>query len=388
MIKAMPVVGVRPQIIKAAPLIMEMQRDPETEIVLVHSGQHYDYEMSKVFFKELDLPDPKYNLNVKSGSHAEQTAKIMLKMEWVLEKEKPDVVIVFGDANTTLAAALAAVKLKMPVVHIEAGLRSWDFRMPEEINRVLTDHISQVLYAPTEFAVEQLMRENISRESITLSGDTMYDSILLHKHHIEESNIITNLSVETNNYIVATTHRAENVDNPDRLRSIIKAFIEISNDIKIVFPIHPRTLNRLNSFQLYDQLRSTGNIVITKPVGYFDMLRLIKEARAVITDSGGIQKEAFILRTPCITLRERTEWIETIRLGGNILVGANYQYIVDKTRYIVNNFLEIKKRLDKVKMPYGDGQASKAILTNLKERHDKGELRVTLISSPIKEFLL
>ena len=388
MIKVMPVVGVRPQIIKSSPLIMKMQNDSETEVILIHSGQHYDYEMSKIFFKELDLPDPAYNLDIKSGTHAEQTAYIMLKMEKIVERQKPDIVIVFGDANTTLAAALASVKTKIPVAHVEAGLRSWDLRMPEEINRVLTDHVSQVLYAPTEYAVEQLLRENIPSELITLSGDTMYDSILIHNEHIEKSDILEILDVESMEYLLATTHRAENVDDYNRLKNIIKAFIELSKYIKIIFPIHPRTMRRVKEVGLIKYLESSQNIKVIKPIGYFDMLKLIREARAVLTDSGGIQKEAFILRTPCITLRERTEWIGTLRMGGNVLVGADYNLIVDQTISMIENYNEVRKKLLNVDLPYGDGNASLIILENLKERYAEDLLKVDMMPCPVEDFLM
>ena len=385
--KIMPVIGVRPQVIKAAPLIKLLDKDEEVELLLVHSGQHYDYEMSKIFFNELDLPDPIQNLNVKGGTHAQQTARIMLGLEELINKEKPDVVIVFGDANTTLASALAAVKSKTPVAHVESGLRSWDMRMPEEINRVLTDHVAQVLYAPTEFAVEQLKREGILDELIVLSGDTMFDSILYHKEHIEKSKILEELDLEKESYVVVTSHRAENVDNQEKLRNIVDSLIELSKHTTIVFPVHPRTMKRLKEFNLINRLEMS-NVKLIKPVGYFEMLKLIKEAIAVLTDSGGIQKEAFILGTPCITMRERTEWIETIKLGGNTLVGTFKELIIDKTLRILENYHQIKKQLKALKSPYGEGNAANKILSDLKTKIKSNYLKVDLLPTQVKEFLL
>ncbi|MGQ4833102.1 MAG: non-hydrolyzing UDP-N-acetylglucosamine 2-epimerase [Candidatus Asgardarchaeia archaeon] len=383
----MVVIGVRPQVIKAAPLIKVLDRDKEVDLLLVHSGQHYDYEMSKIFFNELDLPDPIKNLDVKGGTHAQQTAKIMLRLEEFLEEEKPDVVVVFGDANTTLASALAAVKSKIPVAHVEAGLRSWDMRMPEEINRVLTDHVSQVLYAPTEFAVSQLKNEGILDDLIVLSGDTMFDSILAHKEHIENSKILEDLGLEKESYIVVTAHRAENVDNSEKLRNIVDSLIELSKYATIVFPVHPRTLGRLKMFNLLTRLE-LSKIRLIKPVGYFEMLKLIKDAIAVLTDSGGIQKEAFILGTPCITMRERTEWIETIRLGGNTLVGTFKELIIERGLKILENYKQVKNQLRNLRSPYGEGNAANKILNDLKNRIRDERLKVDLLPTRIKEFLL
>ncbi len=385
--KIMPVIGVRPQVIKAAPLIKILDKDSEVELLLVHSGQHYDYEMSKIFFKELDLPDPIVNLGVKGGTHAEQTAKIMLKFEKILQKYNPDVVVVFGDANTTIASALAAVKTKIPVAHVEAGLRSWDMRMPEEINRVLTDHISQVLYAPTMYALEHLKNEGISPDLIYFSGDTMYDSILNHMKHIDETTILDEHGLEKENYIVVTSHRAENVDDKGNLTNIVNGLIDISERVKIIFPVHPRTLNRLSEFGLLEALKGNPNIILIKPVGYFEMLRLIRDAILVLTDSGGIQKEAFILRTPCVTMRTRTEWIETIKLGGNILVGPSRERIVKEVMRVVLNYDEIRSKLESTEIPYGDGHASEKIVKDLKARISAGSIRALKRPVNIKEFI-
>ena len=387
MIKIMPIVGVRPQIIKAAPLIKLIEKDTEFELMLVHSGQHYDYEMSKIFFNELDLPNPIVNLNVGSGSHSYQTATLMLRLEKVITELDPDLVIVFGDANTTLGAALASIKSGIPVVHVESGLRSWDYRMPEEINRVLTDHISQILYAPTEIAVQNLIREGISDDIIILSGDTMYDSIIYHRNSIRDSKILEYLNIDEDNYIVTTVHRAENVDDPNRLSSIVSALLEISRLIKLVFPIHPRTKKRLMESSLYNKIIQDSNIILVDPVGYFDMLKLIMCSSCVITDSGGVQKEAFILGTPCITLRERTEWIETVRLGGNRLAGADKNLILVNVKDILKNFKDLKAYLKRIKSPYGDGHAANMIVNTLKERFFNGGIVVSPRPAPIPDFL-
>ena len=375
MFRVMPIVGVRPQFIKAAPLLRLLDEDDEVELQLVHSGQHYDYEMSKLFFKELGLPDPVENLGVGSGSHAEQTAHMLLRVEKVIEKYEPDVVMVFGDANTTLAGALAAVKLHTPVAHVEAGLRSWDMKMPEEVNRVLTDHCSQVLYAPTETAVSNLRMEGIPEDRIVLSGDTMYDMILRHREDIERADVLKSLNLENTDYILVTAHRAENVDNPQRLSNIASAILRL-DWLKTVFPIHPRTLRRLEEYNLLERLKRAEHLILTKPLGYYDILKLMENAKAVMTDSGGMQKEAFILGTPCITIRERTEWIETVKLGGNILVGADENKIVTTVRHVIDKNKDIRERLRKAPNPYGDGKASEKIVNDLKKRIKEGKLKI------------
>ena len=372
MFRVMLIVGVRPQFIKAAPLLRLLDEDEEVELQLVHSGQHYDYEMSKLFFKELGLPNPIENLGVGSGSHAEQTAHILLRVEKVIEKYEPDVVMVFGDANTTLAGALAAVKLHTPVAHVEAGLRSWDMKMPEEVNRVLTDHCSQVLYAPTETAVRNLRREGIPDSKISLSGDTMYDLLLKHMTDIEKSDILRRLSLDGEDYALMTVHRAENVDVPKRLSNIISAVLKLDN-LKIVFPIHPRTKNRLKEYKLMKKIEEAKHIIPTDPLGYFDVLKLIKHAKTILTDSGGMQKEAFILKTPCITMRDRTEWIETVTLGGNFLVDADEKRILYAVQRVIEN-PEIKDHLKATPNPYGDGRASEKIIKDLKSRWCSGIL--------------
>jgi len=365
-IKVMPIVGVRPQIIKSAPLLHLLDEDEEVTLQLIHSGQHYDFEMSKVFFNELDLPDPLYNLGVGSGSHATQTGRLMARAEKIICELKPDVVMVFGDANTTLAGALAAIKMHVPVCHVEAGLRSYDMSMPEEVNRVLTDHCSQLLCAPTSEAFNNLKKEGVKENSILLSGDTMYDAILQHQGDIEKSTIVKDLGLTQEIYVVMTLHRPENVDNAERLRKIVSAIVNLT-EVKTVFPIHPRSKKRLRNTKLEKVLKRATNVMLTEPLGYFDMLGLMKNSAAVLTDSGGMQKEAFLLHVPCVTLRYNTEWVETVKLGANKLVGAESERILMETRKILENE-DIKMKLESLPNPYGDGKASHKIVGDLKGR--------------------
>lgn len=373
MIKVAVLVGVRPQIIKAAPLIRCLNDDSEILLQLIHSGQHYDYEMSKVFFNELDLPEPWCNLNVGSGSHAYQTGKLILRVEKVFGELKPDVVVVFGDANTTLGGALAAVKMHFPVCHVEAGLRSFDMSMPEEVNRVLVDHCSRMLCAPTATAVRNLKSEGVFEEFIFLSGDTMYDAFLEHRSDVEESTIVNDLSLGNEVYAVLTLHRPENVDDFNRLGRIVSAVAGL--DVKVVFPVHPRTSGRLRQAGLWSVLKEAVNVLLLKPVTYFDMLSLMRYSAVVLTDSGGVQKEAFFLRVPCVTLRYNTEWIETVGLGANRLVGAETELIVKVVKEILEKE-DLRKQLQGLSSPFGDGKASGKIANEIKERHLSGELEI------------
>ena len=373
-IKVMPIVGVRPQIIKSAPVLHLLNEDEEVTLQLIHSGQHYDFEMSKVFFNELDLPDPLHNLDVGSGSHATQTARLITRAEKIICELKPDVVMVFGDANTTLAGALAAIKVHVPVCHVEAGLRSYDMSMPEEVNRVLTDHCSQMLCAPTEEAVKNLKKEGVKENSILLSGDTMYDAILQHEEDIEKSTVVKDLGLTEEVYVVLTLHRPENVDNAERLTNIVSAIVNLT-EVKTVFPIHPRTEKRLRNTKLEKVLKRAPNVMLTEPLGYFDMLSLMKDSAVVLTDSGGMQKEAFLLHVPCLTLRYNTEWVETIKLGANKLVGAESERILMETRKILENG-SIKTKLESLPNPYGDGKASHKIVEDLKGRFYSRKLAI------------
>lgn len=330
-ITLLSILGARPQFIKIAPLIKALythnlkHRTPKIKHILVHTGQHYDYEMSKVFFKELKIPEPDYNLGVNRGNHGYQVGNMLVRLEKVLLKEKPDWVLVYGDTNSTLAGALAAAKLHIPVGHIEAGLRSFNRKMPEEINRVLTDHISNRLFCPTKTAVKNLKNEGITK-GVYLVGDVMYDAILANiKLAKKKSNVLKNLNLKPKAYYLVTVHRAENTDNKDRLMSILKALHGVR--LPVIFPVHPRTRDAIT--QCNDSTtKQYSNILFIKPVSYLDMLMLEKNAKKILTDSGGIQKEAYFLTVPCITLRDETEWVETLDDGWNILAGCDKNRIL------------------------------------------------------------
>jgi UDP-N-acetylglucosamine 2-epimerase (non-hydrolysing) len=311
--------------------------------LLIHTGQHYDYEMSKVFFEDLELPQPDIYLAVGSGTHAEQTGKIMIEFEKVLFKEKPDLAIVVGDVNSTLAAALAAVKLRIPVAHVEAGLRSYDRTMPEEINRLLTDAVSDYLFTPSPDADENLRKEGISEEKIFLVGNVMVDSLLYNKPKAEKSDILERLGLVTSHqssstpYALLTLHRPSNVDNKETLLRIIKALGEISRRIPIVFPAHPRTQKRLKEFDLLDRLLLTNHrLLLIEPLSYLDFLNLEMNAKFVMTDSGGIQEETTVLNIPCLTLRNTTERPITIGQGTNTLVWNNTETIITEAFKIID----------------------------------------------------
>ncbi|AKB42274.1 non-hydrolyzing UDP-N-acetylglucosamine 2-epimerase [Methanosarcina vacuolata] len=346
--KIASVVGVRPQFVKASVVSRELRKSNKE--CLIHTGQHYDYEMNKIFFEELGIPEPDYYLGVGSGSHGQQTGEMLRKLEEVLMVEKPDLVLTYGDTNSTLAGALAASKLGIKNAHIESGLRSFDKSMPEEINRILTDHCSDILFCPTQNAVNNLEEEGITK-NVYLTGDVMVDSLLLNKEIAEaKSSLLNDLNLKTRDYIVVTIHRASNTDNFENLRNIIEALRELNENI--IFPIHPRTEKLLKNYNLYDSLPSS--ITLVKPLGFLDFIKLMNHAKMILTDSGGVQKEAYILKVPCVTLRENTEWIETIKDGWNVLVGSNKERII-KT---VNGFMpSVQEHCNR----FGDGSASNRI---------------------------
>jgi len=378
------IVGARPQFIKMAVIsraIAEYNRNrkmnsEEVHELVVHTGQHYDYELSEVFFHELHIPKPHYDLEVGSASHGEQTGEMLRRVEQVLLKEEPDIILVYGDTNSTLAGALAAAKLHMPVAHVEAGLRSFNKRMPEEINRVLTDHASTILFCPTEKAVENLKGEgfisivnggrlaplglgeldlNYSPDNplVINVGDVMYDSVLYNLDLAEEkSTILQDLCLERKSFYLATVHRAENTDDPNRFEEIFTAFQEIAaQGIKLICPLHPRTRKVLANRGMKNL---PANLKLIEPVSYLDMLVLEKNAKHILTDSGGVQKEAFILRVPCITLRKRTEWVETVEAGWNILVGIDREKMVSYAKYF-------PLPRDRERTIFGDGRAGERI---------------------------
>ena len=316
--------------------------------------------MSKIFFGELELPDPVVNLGVGSGSHAWQTGKMVIGLEKTIKELEPDLVLVPGDTNSTLAGALAAVKLHVPVAHVEAGARSYDIKMPEEVNRRLTDHCSRILFAATENCVENLLKEGILEDQIHFTGDTMYDALLKHMAGALRSHTIERLGLKVGEYTVLTVHRPENVDDPKALRDIVEALIELK-ELTIVFPVHPRTMDRLRIAGLLNSVKETRHIRVVDPVGYHDMLRLVRDSRMVFTDSGGLQKEAFWLHSFCITLRERTEWVETVELEANMLVGNKKEKIVRKVRECLDTE-GLETKLKKLANPFGEGNASIRLL--------------------------
>ncbi|MDI3542911.1 MAG: UDP-GlcNAc3NAcA epimerase [Candidatus Atribacteria bacterium] len=357
--KIVSIVGARPQFIKAAAVSRVLRKTQGVREVLVHTGQHYDANMSEVFFEELEIPRPDYNLGIGSATHGAQTGRMLEAIEEVLFKEKPDWVLVYGDTNSTLAGALAAVKLHILVAHIEAGLRSFNRCMPEEINRVLTDHASDVLFAPTQTAVENLRREGISEERIHLVGDVMYDAALYYGKKAErQSQILNRLELRPKEYILATIHRAENTDDPQRLCAIFEGFAEVAQEIKVVLPLHPRTRAALVQTGLYDKV--VRNISLIEPVGYLDMVMLEKNARLIATDSGGVQKEAFFYRVPCLTLREETEWVELVDLGWNRVIPPTSK---ERVSAGIRESLQASGGLDGY--PYGDGKAAEKIIKSI-----------------------
>ncbi len=331
--KIVTIIGARPQFIKAAVVSRAMRlRLDEIAEVIVHTGQHFDSNMSDIFFDELDIPKPHYHLGVGGGTHGQNTGRMLEKIEEVLLKEKPDYLLVYGDTDSTLAGTLAAVKLHIPVAHVEAGLRSFNKKMPEEINRILTDHASDLLFTPTITAVRNLNHEGIQAEKIKQVGDVMYDAALFYGAKVEQNNdLLTTLQIQSKKYALVTLHRAENVDDKARLESIINGLGHYEN--QIILPLHPRTKKMMESFRIV----LPQNIKIIDPVGYLDMILLEKHAALIATDSGGVQKEAYFHKVPCVTLRDQTEWIELVENGANILAGADTNAIIsalDKTSTI------------------------------------------------------
>jgi len=329
--KIVSIVGARPQFIKAATVSRILRRTAGVEEILVHTGQHYDENMSALFFRELEIPEPNYDLGIGSGKQGAQTGRMLGRLEETLIGELPDRVLVYGDTNTTLAGALAAVKLHIAVAHVEAGLRSFNRKMPEEINRVVADHVSDLLFAPTPVAVANLRREGIANERVHLVGDVMYDAALHYGHKAEsESRVLETLGLRRGDYVLATIHRAENTESAERLAAIFGALDRLAAEIPVVVPLHPRTRKALAATV---GLRSPTGLNLVEPVGYLDMTMLEKHARLVATDSGGVQKEAYFHRVPCATLRTETEWVELVECGWNRLVPpSNVQAILQGLR--------------------------------------------------------
>jgi UDP-GlcNAc3NAcA epimerase len=356
--KIVTIVGARPQFIKAAPLCRAVRR-LMTEI-LVHTGQHYDDNMSRLFFDEMGIPRPDYNLEVGSGGHGPQTGLMMEKIEKVLLGEKPDLVLVYGDTNSTLAGAVDAAKLHIPVGHVEAGLRSFNRRMPEEINRIVADHCSDLLFCPTGTAVGNLAKEGILR-GVHLTGDVMFDAALMFAEKAESrSSILEKLNVTPGEYYLCTIHRAENTDDESNLKGIVEALISLEKPV--VLPLHPRTRKLLAAYKMDGLLGSRPRIRVLDPVGYLDMIRLERNATAVLTDSGGVQKEAYFYRVPCITLRNETEWVETVRDGWNRVAGTGPEAILEAVRTF--------RPPEEQSLPFGDGSAADRISRLICEKLD------------------
>ena len=346
MTKIITILGARPQFIKAAVVSRALRSTPGVKEILIHTGQHFDPEMSDIFFKELNIPLPDHHLGISGGGHGAMTGAMLQKMEPLLQDIAPDWVLVYGDTNSTLAGALAASKLHIPVAHVEAGLRSFNRSMPEEINRVLTDHIAELLFAPTERAVRNLLHEGIPEVRIQLVGDVMYDAAHYYRDKARQPEGV----VHDGGFILATVHRAENTDDPKRLSNIIGALNDIAADMPVIMPLHPRTRKILT-----DKGYDTQGIILLNPVGYLQMLWLLLHCRQVFTDSGGLQKEAYFFGKLCVTMRDETEWVELVDSGWNVLVGAKREDIVNAVLYAWDHAPR------KVLSLYGHGDAGKRI---------------------------
>ncbi|MEN4017513.1 MAG: UDP-N-acetylglucosamine 2-epimerase (non-hydrolyzing) [Methanobacterium sp.] len=367
------IIGTRPEIIKIAPVIDEMEKR-NIEYVLIHTGQHYDHQMSDQFFLDLNLRKPDHNIGVGSGSHGEQTANMIKGIEQVLLAEKPDIVLVQGDTNAVLSGALVSSKLHIPVGHVEAGLRSYDKTMPEEINREVADVCSKMFFVPTEESAINLLFAGISPKDIFITGNTIVDSCIRNLEIARKKSEIPFDINEDDIILTLTIHRAENVDNPVRLQNIVDALMEL-DDLTIIFPAHPRTVKNLKKYNLLEIIEDTSHIKLINPLGYLDFLLLISKSRFIMTDSGGIQEEAITLNIPCATLRYNTERPETVTAGGNVLVGAKKDKIVDTVKNILNN-AEIYSKMSKAKNPYGQGDSSKKILNAILKLFKENKLNM------------
>lgn len=361
--KIITIVGARPQFVKAAALSRKFQEYGDFfNEVIVHTGQHFDKNMSDVFFEEMEIPQPHYNLNIHGLSHGAMTGQMLEGIEKVILEEKPDYVMVYGDTNSTIAGALAAKKLHVKVIHVEAGLRSFNMRMPEEVNRILTDRISDILYCPTQTAMDNLEKEgykNIACEPV-LTGDIMQDAALFYKQKSDDvSTVLADLGLEKGNFILGTIHRAENTDDLTRLSNIVAALNHVNKSTRVIVPLHPRTSKILNDKGIVTEF------TIIEPVGYFDMLQLIAHSRLVMTDSGGLQKEAYFFNKYCITLRDETEWVELVNNGYNTIVGADKNKIIAAADEYLNKPFEKREEL------YGGGMAAHNMCEHLKHYHQK-----------------
>jgi UDP-GlcNAc3NAcA epimerase len=359
MLKICTIIGARPQFIKAAAVsakIAEMQKNSDISEVIIHTGQHYDADMSKIFFEELNIPKEKYNLEVGSGLHGAQTGKMLEGIENILIQEEPDWVLIYGDTNSTLAGALAAVKMHIPVAHIEAGMRSFNRQMPEEINRIVADSISTLNLCSTSTAVDNLKSEGMG-DTAFLTGDVMYDCALNFEALAEKyCDPLSSFALSKGEYILMTCHRAENTDDKLRLSQIVSAVNKIAEKHTVLYPMHPRTASFIEKYDL----EFSDKVKVVPPVGYLDMLVLEKNAEIILTDSGGIQKEAFFYQVPCVTMRDETEWVETVELGWNILTGASEEKIINSVAKFADNRPPLTD-----KHPYGNGNAAEIIIEQI-----------------------
>ena len=372
-IKIAVIIGTRPEIIKMAPVIDEMEKR-NINYILIHTGQHYDKEMSDQFFLDLELRKPDYNIGVGSGSHGEQTANMIKDLEKVLIIENPDLVLVQGDTNAVLSGAIVSSKLHIPIGHVEAGLRSYDKTMPEEINREVADVCSKIYFVPTEESAINLLLEGISPKDIFITGNTIVDACKRNLKIAKNKAELPFKIKENSKILTLTMHRAENVDNINRLQNIVDALIELK-ELVIIFPAHPRTLKNLKKDNLLQKMENAENIKLIKPIGYLDFLLILSKSELVMTDSGGIQEEAITLDIPCTTLRYNTERPETVKAGGNILVGANKEKIVNTVKEILNNS-EMYSKMSKAENPYGNGNSSKKILDSILKLYEEDKLKM------------
>lgn len=360
-IKIINIVGARPNFIKIAPIIEEQNKDKNFEPLLLHTGQHYDSNMSDIFFEELKIPKPDIFLGVGSASHAKQVAQIMEKFDDVCVEYKPDAILVVGDVNSTMACSLVAVKYGIKVIHLEAGLRSFDRTMPEEINRIVTDSIADILLTPSLDANQNLLKEGIDPQRIYFIGNIMIDTLFRNNQFLDNTKIFDSLSLKKGKYVLLTLHRPSNVDDKDSLKRILNTLNEIQSKINIVFPIHPRTLKNIKKFGFENLIENMKNMIITKPLGYLDFQKIMLNAKFVITDSGGIQEETTALKIPCLTLRENTERPITILEGSNVLIGND----MTKLKNLSNDILNGNWKASKIPK-FWDGQTSKRVIKILK----------------------
>ena len=386
----MVVAGTRPEIIKLSPIIKWFDKHG-VDYLFVWSGQHYDYELSRVFFEQLGITEPDINLDIRSGSHAEQTAKMLVSIEKVIGEYNPKVIVAQGDTNTVISASLAAAKTFVPFAHVEAGLRSWDRTMPEEVNRIVADSLAEILFAPTELAAINLMHEGVPLNKIRVTGNTVVDVVVEYKNYISRTSrdLLGNYGLKKDGYILVTVHRQENTDDKRKMHSIIKALLDLSEYYTIVFPMHPRTVRKLEKYNLLNNLMSRDNILVIKPLGYFQFLGLLMNSLIVLTDSGGVQEEACTLKVPTLTLRYNTERPETVMVGINKVIGVEYEDIVKHAMGTIRAKHQLLEKIGEAN-PFGDGRAGERIARYLVDyvERDSGITSVDTREDPYITYAL